>query len=624
MSSRFSLRIISGDQAGEVCHLEGHRLTIGRKLGNTFQLKDGSISGSHAELILSDGVVILRDRNSTNGTRVAGAAVEERELVHGDELRFGSVEALFQDAEFGGAASEEADSDGVGSLSAAALEGGKASSRSGLLVAIAVISLLGGGAYYGLSLFEAEGGGTSVPVAVFDGDLLGGSGNFEEGLGAWSNDDAASAEFLATTAAAVTGESGVQAVLVGGERAKMESAKVTVREGAKLSARASLAADVDAGARLGVVFSGAESLPVSTAWSAVIDGEEELILEAITPPGYTQANLVIEAMATDDGTASVDDVAMIAAGNASGAAEMVGEFGFHLLGEPQQTLCVTKISSVLVGGLEVSGASFTGANDGTGMSLELSAVGTLRFDVSGKLADGGIASLGESGFRVHGADFDRSEVSTLMFGKGRDLVAFHFDPPCKTRSRVAAEGARLEIQLVGRELRVQVDFKEERKQAGDLAYNARGAEREGRLGDCLAAWGELLERYPYQEELVVEAEAATGRFVQEGLLKLQKVRSEVERASFFRLVELYRDCHSQAVAVGEQYKGSEVEVEAKVLLKEVEVELALLEVDLDATEVSRLRSIHKVLMATESAGLAEAVSQYLDSEFSAETAQGGE
>ena len=271
MSSRFSLRIISGDQAGEVCHLEGHRLTVGRKPGNTLQLKDASISGSHAELILSDGAVIHRDRNSTNGTRVAGAAVEERELVHGDELRFGSVEALFQDAEFGGAASGEADSDGVGSLSAAALEGGKASSRSGLLVAIAVISLLGGGAFYGLSLFEAEGGGTSVPVAVFDGDLLGGSGNFEEGLGAWSNDDAASAEFLATTAAAVTGESGVQAVLVSGERAKMESAKVTVREGAKLSARASLAADVDAGARLGVVFSGTESLPASTAWSALID-----------------------------------------------------------------------------------------------------------------------------------------------------------------------------------------------------------------------------------------------------------------------------------------------------------------------------------------------------------------
>jgi hypothetical protein len=169
-----------------------------------------------------------------------------------------------------------------------------------------------------------------------------------------------------------------------------------------------------------------------------------------------------------------------------------------------------------------------------------------------------------------------------------------------------------------------VDFIEERKQAGDLAYKARGAEREGRLGECLAAWSELLERYPYQEELVVEAEGVTGRLVQEGLLKLQEVRAEVERASFFRLVELYRACYSQAVAVGEQYKGSEVESEAKTLIEAVAIERALLEVDLDATEVSRLRSIHQVLLATESAGLAGAVAQYLYSEFSAETAQGEE
>ena len=137
-------------------------------------------------------------------------------------------------------------------------------------------------------------------------------------------------------------------------------------------------------------------------------------------------------------------------------------------------------------------------------------------------------------------------------------------------------------------------------------------------------WDELLERYPYQEGLVVEAEDVRGRLVQEGLLKIQEVRAEVERASFFRLVELYRSCHSSAVEVGEQYKGSEVEAEAKELIEAVAVELALLEVDLDATEVSRLRSIHQVLVATESAGLADAVAQYLDSEFSAETVRGDE
>ena len=628
MSPRFSLRIISGDQMGEVCPLEGHRLTIGRKPGNSFQINDSSISGTHAELLISEGSVTLRDRNSTNGTRVGGALIEERDLAHGDELRFGSIEVLFQDAELTGSAPTsdeyEAESDAVGSLSAAALESGEDRSRSGLLVGIALALLLGAGAFFGMSFFESESGGTSVPVAVFDGDLLKGSGSFEEGLGDWANDDTASAEFLSTTAAAATGESGAQAVLVDGERARMLSAPVTVREGSSFSARASFSSDRAAGARLGVLFTGAESSPASTAWSARVDGEEELSFEAITPPGYSHASLVIEAVATGDGTASVDDAAMIASGNTSGTAVMVGEFGFHLLGAPKQALCITKISSVLIGGLEVSGASFSGIDDGAGMELEASAAGALSFDVAEKLAAGGIASLGEGGFRVHGADFDRVEVKTLLFGEGRDLVAFHFDPPCTARSRAASEGARVEAQLVGRKVRVQVDFKEERKQAGDLAYKARGAEREDHLGDCLAAWGELLERYPYQEELVMEAEAATGRLVQEGLLKLHGVRAEVERASFFRLVELYRECYSKAVAVGEQYKGSEVESEAKKLIEEVAIERAVLEVDLDATEVSRLRSIHQVLIATESAGLADAVANYLDSEFSAETAQGEE
>jgi hypothetical protein len=629
MLPRFSIRFISGDRAGELCPLEGHRLTIGRKPGNSLQISDSSISGSHAELIISESSVILRDRNSTNGTCVGGERIEERELAHGDELRFGSIEALFQDAALTSSAPEGSryegdESDAVGSLSAAALEGGKPRSRSGLLVSVALILLLGVGAFFGLSLLEQEGGGASAPVAVFAGDLLSGSGSFEEGLGDWSNDDAASAEFLSTTAAAMTGESGVQAVLIGGERARMVSVAVNAREGSSFSARASFSSDLTAGARLGVLFSGAESSPPSTAWSAVIDGTKEVSFEAITPPGYNKARLVVEALASADGTASVDDAAMISSGSSSGSAPMVGEFGFHLLGSPTQTLCVTKISSVLIGGMEVSGASFEGDGSAQGMELEMSALGVLSFDVSAGLIEGGVASLGDGGFRVHGGDFDREAVKSLLLGKGRDLVALHFDPPCSVRSRAALESARIEAQLAGGRLRVQVDFKEERKQAGDLAYEARGAEREGRLGECLMKWDELLERYPYQEGLVVEAEDVRGRLVQEGLLKIQEVRAEVERASFFRLVELYRSCHSSAVEVGEQYKGSEVEAEAKELIEAVAVELALLEVDLDATEVSRLRSIHQVLVATKSAGLADAVAQYLDSEFSAETVRGDE
>ena len=112
--------------------------------------------------------------------------------------------------------------------------------------------------------------------------------------------------------------------------------------------------------------------------------------------------------------------------------------------------------------------------------------------------------------------------------------------------------------------------------------------------------------------------------MQAGLLELQGVRAEVERASFFRLVELYRSCRDQAAAVGLRYAGSEVEAEAQNILAAVEVELGVLEVDLDADEVVRLRSIHAVLEASDSPRLADEVASYLESEFDESTAPGGE
>ena len=173
------------------------------------------------------------------------------------------------------------------------------------------------------------------------------------------------------------------------------------------------------------------------------------------------------------------------------------------------------------------------------------------------------ASIGEGGYRIHGADFDRDGVTSVLLGKGNDLVAVHMDQPCRVRARVRGDGMRLEIALADAGFRVQVDFTDERRQAGDLAYAARGAERDGQLGDCLAAWAELLERYPYQEALVVEAEGVRGRLVQEGLLALQGVRAEIERASFFRLVELYRSCRDRAHAAGARYAACEVDSQAR-------------------------------------------------------------
>jgi len=638
MSSRFSLRFVSGDHEGEVHELEGPRVTLGRKPGNNLQINDSSVSGTHAELLIEEGGVTLRDRNSTNGTKVAGAPVEERQLAHGDELGFGSVRAVFLDAQFADGHEDDDEPDAVGSLSAAALQDSGKRSRSGLFIIIAAIPLLGGGAWFGLGMIEGEGGGSAKAVAFVEGDLLDGSGAFEGDSVDWINADTASVEFLNSSTAASTGSSGMQAVLVVDETASFESPSVTTRGGIGFVTQASFfvtqssaSADREVGARVGLRFSRSSDSMNTTAWSAVIESDADVSVEAVTPAGHDRVQVVVEAFTVGDveeadhepvGAVSVDDVSLVSSGS-SKAAQEIGGYGFHLLGEPAQALCVTKISAVFVGGLEVKGAVLSGTLTVKGMDLTASQTGTLSLAVDSALVARGVASIGESGHQVHGAEFDREGVTSVLLGKGNDLVAVHWGTPCKVRARAEGEGMSLQVSLTDAAFSVQVDFAEERRHAGDLAYAARGAERLGQLGECLGAWAELLERYPYQEALVVEAEGVRGRLVQTGLLEIQEVRAEIERASFFRLVELYRSCRAQAASVGARYSGSEVETEALALVEVVESQLVLLEVELDADEVSRLQAIYAVLMASDSPRLASEVASYLESEFNGFEEGGG-
>ncbi|MDE0895915.1 MAG: FHA domain-containing protein, partial [Planctomycetota bacterium] len=89
MPDRFSLRIESGDRAGETVALIGRGLTVGRRPANDIALQDSSVSGRHARLSIEGGQVLLIDFGSTNGTFVGGERVEEHDLKHGDEVRFG-------------------------------------------------------------------------------------------------------------------------------------------------------------------------------------------------------------------------------------------------------------------------------------------------------------------------------------------------------------------------------------------------------------------------------------------------------------------------------------------------------------------------------------------------------
>lgn len=69
--------------------------TIGRSNACHFQIDHASVSGTHCEVQVSDGAVMLKDLGSTNGTFLERAPVTQSLLSSGQRLQLGSVELQF-------------------------------------------------------------------------------------------------------------------------------------------------------------------------------------------------------------------------------------------------------------------------------------------------------------------------------------------------------------------------------------------------------------------------------------------------------------------------------------------------------------------------------------------------
>jgi len=69
---------------------------LGRREGNDFTIEDPSVSGSHCEVILTDGTVRLRDLGSTNGTFINGVPVTDVTLEADQHIQLGNVTVLFE------------------------------------------------------------------------------------------------------------------------------------------------------------------------------------------------------------------------------------------------------------------------------------------------------------------------------------------------------------------------------------------------------------------------------------------------------------------------------------------------------------------------------------------------
>ena len=98
--------LVEGDGGGPMGTLvlgDGQRVdvgsdpvAIGRNPDSDILLEDPEVSRQHAEVRREEGVFVLVDLGSVNGTRVNGAGVDERTLQDGDVITIGGATIRFE------------------------------------------------------------------------------------------------------------------------------------------------------------------------------------------------------------------------------------------------------------------------------------------------------------------------------------------------------------------------------------------------------------------------------------------------------------------------------------------------------------------------------------------------
>ncbi len=79
--------------------LDKESITIGRRPNNDIAVENLAVSGQHARIITILQDSFLEDLNSTNGTYVNGKLIQKHALQHGDLIKIGKHELLYQNAE---------------------------------------------------------------------------------------------------------------------------------------------------------------------------------------------------------------------------------------------------------------------------------------------------------------------------------------------------------------------------------------------------------------------------------------------------------------------------------------------------------------------------------------------
>jgi len=89
-----SLTFTTGDRTGETIEIDKNEISIGRSDQNDIPLDEAAVSGRHCSVVRDGNKLFLRDKGSTNGTRLNGKNVTEARMKPGDVISVGPVEIM--------------------------------------------------------------------------------------------------------------------------------------------------------------------------------------------------------------------------------------------------------------------------------------------------------------------------------------------------------------------------------------------------------------------------------------------------------------------------------------------------------------------------------------------------
>lgn len=93
-----TLSIVKGPHAGETFVLDTREISLGRDPKNSVFLNDMTVSRNHARIDIGkggQGLAVIRDFGSLNGTWVDGAIVSEAPLKDGSTIQIGTFRMVF-------------------------------------------------------------------------------------------------------------------------------------------------------------------------------------------------------------------------------------------------------------------------------------------------------------------------------------------------------------------------------------------------------------------------------------------------------------------------------------------------------------------------------------------------